>query len=741
MPISPQQFTALEGAVNRLASESVLATVGRDDGLVPSYSLAAEICELCASEPALHAPLKTLVTELEKCLDTAQPFTADLLDRLHRTVEWLVPAITSLQQGGAVAPFEAAAAPAGATPAAAAAPATHEKSDVLMVLNLEENKELLAEFHPEVVDHLSQIEAALLLLDQAPDNPEALNSIFRSFHTIKGNAGFLGLVPMQTLAHEVESLLDLARNHKLRLTPAIVTEILRSRDALQQLTQQVGTAMQTGVEPTTVIQVSHLIRAVKLFADGAAPAAPAAPAPAPVEVPVSAPPPVVEAPAAPEPAPVVAMEPAPVEAAPAPAAIAPVVPMTPAAAVPAATPAAGAAAAKAGAAPEKSGSSGATVRVNTEKLDSLMDVVGELVIVQSQIMESARSIAVAGSPLHRNVGQLSRITKELQHTSMALRMIPIKQTFQKMERLARDLARSCVKKVQFSTAGEDTELDRTVVEEIADPLVHMVRNSMDHGLESAADRVAAGKPETGTVHLSAYHQGSNIVIELRDDGRGIDPEKIYRKAVEKGVIAPNSSLTRDEILALIFAPGFSTAEKVTAVSGRGVGMDVVKRNIDRLRGKIEIESVVGQGATFKIKLPLTMAIIDGLVVRVGGDKFILPATSVVMAMRPSKEAISTINGTGEVMELRGKIMPLHRLHRRFGIPADNEKPWDGIVVIIEHSGKTSALLVDEMLSKQEVVIKNLGSYLQGLPGISGGAILGDGNIALILDPAAILQAA
>src|SRR6185369_16815804 len=255
---------------------------------------------------------------------------------------------------------------------------------------------------------------------------------------------------------------------------------------------------------------------------------------------------------------------------------------------------------------------------------------------------------------------------------MALRMIPIKQTFQKMERLARDLARSCVKKVQFATSGEDTELDRTVVEEIADPLVHMVRNSMDHGLESAAERLAAGKPEFGTVHLSAYHQGSNIVTELRDDGRGIDPEKIYKKAVEKGVIAPNTVLSRDEILALIFAPGFSTAEKVTAVSGRGVGMDVVKRNIDRLRGKIEIDSTVGKGAVFKNKLPLTMAIIDGLVVRVGADKFILPATSVLMALRPTREAISTINGTGEVMELRGKIMPLHRLHRRFGIPADSE---------------------------------------------------------------------
>jgi two-component system chemotaxis sensor kinase CheA len=385
---------------------------------------------------------------------------------------------------------------------------------------------------------------------------------------------------------------------------------------------------------------------------------------------------------------------------------------------------------------------GATVRVNTEKLDSLMDVVGELVIVQSQLLETARQHGGAnGSPLQRNVSQLSRITKELQHTSMALRMIPIKPTFQKMERLARDLAREFGKKVHFTTTGEDTELDRTVVEEIGDPFVHMVRNALDHGLERPETRAAAGKNDTGMLHLKAYHQGSNIVVELQDDGRGIDPDRIYKKAVEKGVIASGAQLSREEILALIFAPGFSTAEKVTAVSGRGVGMDVVKRNIEKLRGKIEINSVVGQGSTFKIKLPLTMAIIDGLVVRVGEDRFILPSTSVQRALRPTKDNISTIKGQGEVLDLRGRLIPIHRLHQRFGIPADAQNVWDGIVVIVEHSGKISALLVDEMVSKQEVVIKNLGSFMQGVPGLAGGAILGDGSIALILDPGSLLMAA
>ncbi len=719
MSLSPQQFTALEGAVNRLASESVLASVGRDDGLVPAYSLVGELRDLSAGEPALNEPISQLLAALEKALDTAQPFTEALLRQLREMVEWLQPAIESAQSGAAIKPFgqAAAAAPARmATNPPMAVGAKHEKCDVLMDLKLAENQELLVEFHAEVVDHLQQIEAALLQLDQQPDNPEALNSIFRSFHTIKGNAGFLGLVPMQTLAHEVESLLDLARNHKIQLSSIIITEILRSRDTLQALTQQVGVALESGQAPTTVIPVSHLVNAVKQLAasGGAAPAASAA-APKVEATPVAAQPVEIALPEAPG--------------------LAPVTPIETAAPAKAAAPVAAAAG------HDKAAPSGQTVRVNTEKLDSLMDVVGELVIVQSQIMESSRALGNNGSPLQRNVSQLLRITKELQHTAMALRMIPIKPTFQKMERLARDLARSCVKKVQFSTEGEDTELDRTVVEEIADPMVHMVRNAMDHGLEGPEERVAAGKPETGTVHLSAYHQGSNIVIELRDDGRGINPDKIYKKAVEKGVIAPNAQLTREEIFALIFAPGFSTAEKVTAVSGRGVGMDVVKRNIEKLRGKIEIESEVGKGSVFKIKLPLTMAIIDGLVVRVGSDKFILPATSVQMALRPTQESITTIQGSGEVLELRGRILPLHRLHRRFGIPADTEKPWEGIVVILEHSGKQSALLVDEMVSKQEVVIKNLGSFMQGLPGVSGGAILGDGNIALILDPASILTAA
>jgi two-component system chemotaxis sensor kinase CheA len=730
MPLTNEQIIQIEETINRLATESILAQVGRDDGLVPSYSLLGDLRDRCAGEPALLTPVVATHVALEKLLDAAKPFDETSLNELRWLAEWLPVALECMKSGQPIPPYGANPAAPGHAPTAESAGATteHAAADVLLDLHLEENKELLGEFHAEAVDHLQQIEAALLALDQQPEDPEALNSIFRSFHTIKGNAGFLGLVPMQALAHEVESLLDLARNRKLRLHAAIITEILSSRDALSVLTQQVAVALEKGQLPEEIVPVSHLIRAVKKLAvpDGAASSAVASSAP-------------VAAPSAKPEAEMIsfAASEAPVSTPAAPAETVPsIVPLAPSRdAAKAASNAVEAAALG------KNTAGNQTVRVNTEKLDSLMDVVGELVIVQSQLIETSRQNGGVGSNLQRNVAQLSRITKELQHTAMSLRMIPIKPTFQKMERLARDLARDFGKKVTFATSGEDTELDRTVVEEIGDPLVHMVRNALDHGLESSADRAAKGKSENGLLHLCAYHQGSNIVIELQDDGRGIDPDRIYKKAIENGVIAAGAVLSREEIYALIFAPGFSTAEKVTAVSGRGVGMDVVKRNIDKLRGKIEITSEVGRGSTFKIKLPLTMAIIDGLVVRVGTDRFILPSTSVQRALRPTRESISTIHGQGEVLDLRGKFVPVHRLHRRFGLPGEAVNPWDGIVVIVENAGKVSALLVDEMVSKQEVVIKNLGAYMQNLPGVAGAAILGDGSIALILDPGSLLNAA
>ncbi|HEX3728821.1 MAG TPA: Hpt domain-containing protein, partial [Opitutaceae bacterium] len=471
---SQEAFSPIEETQNRLAMEAVLAQPGRDDGLIPAYSLLSELRERCVAEPALLAGVDALLPEFERCLDSAQPFTAELVAKLRYFVEWVPKGVAALRAGKPVPACELpAGAPAGAPAPEGAAAARAGSVDAVLRFELGENRELLAEFHGEAGEHLLQIEAALLELERQPAHPEALNAIFRSFHTIKGNAGFLGLTPMNRLAHEVESLLDLARNHKLALTPVIVTEILRSRDALQALLHQVGDALKDGQPPTQIIPVAHLIEAVRALATGEAPAAP---------------------PASPAP-----------EAA------------------------TGTAAA--------TRSAGNTVRVNTEKLDSLMDVVGELVIVQSQLLETAQRMGTEATPLQRDVAQLSRLTKELQHTAMALRMIPIKPAFQKMERLARDLARDIGKKINFATAGEETELDRIVVEEIGDPLVHMVRNAVDHGLETPAERTAAGKAESGQVWLRAYHKGGNVIVELQDDGRGIDPDKVLAKARRQGLVA------------------------------------------------------------------------------------------------------------------------------------------------------------------------------------------------------------
>jgi two-component system chemotaxis sensor kinase CheA len=720
MSIAPVLLQQVEDITNRIAAEAILAQPGRDDGLIPAYSLLGQLCDLLVDQHEALLPAHNLRDVLEKRLDAAQPFDEDSLAQLQHFAEHFPRVVDALRADKPIRFKELKPAVSAAAVATAAPenPTFTAPAEQLMDMRLDENRELLTEFHSEAVDHLSQIEAALLQLEQNPTDPEAISSIFRSFHTIKGVSGFLQLTPMHTLTHEVESLLDLVRNNKLAITSNIITEMLKARDALQALVGQITVALEKGVLPTEIVPVGHLIVAVKtLAAGGQAASAPSVSAPAPTTAIESASVVTSALTAVPQ----------------AESAVAPAAPSqaSPQQATAAAQPAAG----------TKKSNGPSTIRVNTEKLDSLMDVVGELVIVQSQLQESARHLIDNNTSLQRNLAQVSRITKELQHTSMALRMIPVKATFQKMERLARDLARDCGKKVVFTVEGEDTELDRTVVEEINDPLVHMVRNSLDHGLEAAPERLRLGKSESGKVQLKAYHQGSNIVLELSDDGRGIDPQKVLAKAIKQGLVNEAQNLSHEEILNLIFLPGFSTAEKVTSISGRGVGMDVVRRNIEKLRGKIEIDSEIGKGSRFRIILPLTMAIIDGLIVKVGEDRFILPTTSVKMAYRPAADTISTVQGRGEVLDLRGKIIPLHRLHQKFGIVPKAQNPADGIVVVVEFTGRTSGLLVDEMVSKQEVVIKSLGALMQGLPGVAGGAILGDGNIALILDPASLLTAA
>jgi two-component system chemotaxis sensor kinase CheA len=363
-------------------------------------------------------------------------------------------------------------------------------------------------------------------------------------------------------------------------------------------------------------------------------------------------------------------------------------------------------------------------------------MVGELVIAQSMI---AGDEALAGAlatqhELAKKIAHAGKIVRELQDLSMSMRMVPLKPTFQKLARLVRDVSAKLGKDVELVTDGEETEVDRTMADVVGDPLVHMVRNALDHGLETPDERERAGKPRQGRVTLSAYHAGGSVMLELTDDGRGLDRERIARKAVEKGIIESDRGMTDAEVYALIFAPGFSTADQVTDVSGRGVGMDVVRRNIESVRGRVEITSAPGEGTTFHVRLPLTLAVTDGMLVRVGDERYVVPLTNIHMSFRPDAAMLQSIGGRGEVVSLRGETMPVVRLHRLFGVQGAAEEPTSALLMIVgDGRRRRSALLVDELLGQQQVVAKSLGDGLARVRGVAGGAILGDGRVGLILD--------
>ena len=379
------------------------------------------------------------------------------------------------------------------------------------------------------------------------------------------------------------------------------------------------------------------------------------------------------------------------------------------------------------------------VRVDTLKLDSLIDLVGELVVAQSQVVQSQELKGIANEHLARSLSQLRSITSDLQRTAMSLRMVPIRGTFRKMTRLVRDLAGDLGKEINLRLEGEETELDRTVVEELSDPLVHMIRNSADHGIELPGERAAAGKPAAGTITLKAFHQGGFIVVQIEDDGRGLNTGRILAKAVERGLVDAQESLAESQILDLIFMPGFSTAEQVTGLSGRGVGMDVVRRNIEKIRGKVEVESVPGKGTRFTTYVPLTLAIIEGLLVGVGDQRYIIPTLSVQESFRPLPGAVTTVQGRGELISVRGRLTPLLRLGRHLNTPSKADDPSRGIVVVVESGQDSRCLFVDELIGKQEVVIKSLGDVFRDQHAFAGAAILGDGRVGLILDVNALVK--
>ena len=424
---------------------------------------------------------------------------------------------------------------------------------------------------------------------------------------------------------------------------------------------------------------------------------------------------------APAPAPVVVPEP-----------VAQVTPVAVAAPKPAAVPKAAPAAAQASL-------ESSTLRVSVSKVDQLINLVGELVITQAMLAQKSRELdSAANQPLLAGLADLDRNTRDLQEAVMSIRMIPMSVVFNRFPRMLRDLAAKLGKKVELITHGEATELDKGLIEKITDPLTHLIRNSCDHGIEMPDERRAKGKTEHGNITLSASHQGGSILIEVRDDGKGLSREKLLRKAREKGIDAPDS-LSDGEVWSLIFAPGFSTAEEVTDVSGRGVGMDVVKKNIASLGGTVEIDSAEGYGMSVKVRLPLTLAIMDGMTVRVSDEVYILPLSSVVESFQINPKDINTVAQGSQLVKVREEYMPVIELERVFNVPRFEFNAASPIMVVVEAEGSRVALMVDELLGQQQVVIKNLESNYRKVPNVSGATILGDGKVALILDTSVLVR--
>ncbi|MCC7140937.1 MAG: chemotaxis protein CheA [Candidatus Eisenbacteria bacterium] len=546
---------------------------------------------------------------------------------------------------------------------------------------------LAPDFCSEASEHLDASDHHLLTLESNPGSADAVNAVFRAFHTLKGGAGMIGAKDIGAIAHEAENLLDKTRKGQLQLSGPSMDVTFETVDTLKRMVGSLRTYLANGAVPRREPNHDSLIRRLRQAAAGetveAAPSRRSGPAADPV----------LHTPKASgtQPAVVQVKE---------------------------------------------------TVKVDADRLDRLVDMIGELVIAESMVSQSPEIAALNSLSLARQVGQLDKITRELQEMATSLRMVPLRSTFQKMARLVRDLARKTGKNVDFVTAGEETELDKTVVDGISDPLVHMVRNAVDHGIETdPADRARLGKSSSARVELRAFHKGGNIYIQLEDDGRGMDKDAILAKGKERGLVRDGDVLSERDIFNLIFAPGLSTAKKLTEVSGRGVGMDVVKKSIDQLRGQVEIRSQVGKGTIFTIKLPLTLAIIDGMVVRVGHERYIIPTLSVVRSLRPKPEQVSSVFDRGELLNLAEGLVPLVRLGRTFEVPEAISDPLRGLVVVIEDDGKPICLLVDELLGQQQIVIKNLGEALGRMPGISGSAIMADGRVGLIIDVGGLVRLA
>ena len=554
----------------------------------------------------------------------------------------------------------------------------------------EETLGLIAEFLSESEEGLARADQILMQVEHADAGAEAVNGLFRIFHTVKGVAGFLELTEITTLAHTTETVLNRCREGTLALAGKRLDVVFDATAMVRRMLAELRAAVQESVPFATRENLEELLQRLRALTEDGIPAVAAGPAePTPIEPAASV--------SSPD--------------------FAPLAEPTPAA-------------------PRAAGGASKlreTVKVDLERVDNLVAMVGELVVVEAMV-GNAPEIAKSASARVRNcLSQLAKVTRDLQDVGMRMRMVPVAGVLQKIARMSRDLGRKSGKPLRVVLAGEATEMDRSMVEQIADPLVHMIRNAVDHGIEPPDERRKAGKPEEGTIRLSAYHEGSSIVIELADDGRGLDRDAILAKARAQGLLGPDDTLSELEIHMLIFAPGFSTAKQVTEVSGRGVGMDVVKRNVEAVRGRVGISTTPGQGTTFKLVLPLTLAIVDGMLVACGQDRYIIPTLSVIESIQPTEGMLVTFAGQVEMINVRGHILPLVRLARLFSVTGAKSDPTQALVVIIEGMGRRVGLLVDEVVTQQQVVIKSLGQGLGPTRFLSGATILADGRVGLIIN--------
>lgn len=667
-------------------------------GLSPIAKPPVEIHDLAAVLIGLGPENVAELQQVREALQTAAA-TASWPPEIHNEALRAVAALLSIEGGAAPDPEEALEealealgqmseklAPATEGLSSRAKPAPREElSDtssaamsepVLSCLEFDGDPELRGEFVVESLDHLLKAENSLLALELDPEDQEAINAVYRGFHTIKGTAGFLGLREIQQLAHQAENLLDRVRKHELRLCGSVADLALDSADMLKQMVSDLQETP-PGAPCPGPEGLEELLARLERIGEGQP----------------------EEAARSPEVGQALRTQ------------------------------------------RQTKESSEKNVRVRTDRLDALINMVGELVIANAMLTQDRDVQALQHRSLGRKVSQLAKITRELQGLTMSMRMVPLRATFQKMARAVRDVARKAGKEVNLVTEGEDTEIDRNMVESLSDPLLHMVRNAVDHGLEAPEVRLERGKSAAGTLRLRAYHEAGNVVIEMADDGQGLDRERILAKAVANGVVAEEKELSDEEVYRLIFAAGLSTAERVTDVSGRGVGMDVVRRNIEALRGRIDLTSAPDQGTTFSLRIPLTLAIIDGMLLRVGSERYILPTVCIQESVRGGDQIISTVTERGEMVAFRGQLTPIVRLNDLFGVPGGAAELADGLLVIVEAGGELCALLVDELLGQQQVVIKSLSGRLGHIPGLAGASILGDGRVGLILDVGGLLQLA